>query len=104
MRFPQTPNSPLKKIDAIIQPYKLEDVKEALRNIGVEGITATEVRGHGRQKGHTEVYRGEEYVIDFLPKMKLEIVVRNERVEEILLASPSGTTSMAFNALILSGL
>jgi nitrogen regulatory protein P-II 1 len=74
----------MKKIDAIIQPYKLEDVKEALKNIGVEGITASEVRGHGRQKGHTEMYRGQEYVVDFLPKMKLEIVTSDDRVDEIL--------------------
>ncbi len=74
----------MKKIDAIIQPYKLEDVKEALKNMGVEGITASEVRGHGRQRGHTEVYRGQEYVIDFLPKMKLEIVISDDRVDEIL--------------------
>jgi len=74
----------MKKIDAIIQPYKLDQVREALRNIGLEGITALEVRGHGRQKGHTEVYRGQEYVVDFLPKIKLEIVVSDDRVEEIL--------------------
>ncbi len=74
----------MKKIDAIIQPYKLEDVKEALKAIAVEGIAASEVRGHGRQRGHTEVYRGQEYVIDFLPKMKLEIVISDDRVDEIL--------------------
>jgi nitrogen regulatory protein P-II 1 len=74
----------MKKIDAIIQPYKLDDVKEALRKIGIDGITASEVRGHGRQKGHTEVYRGQEYVVDFLPKVKLEIVVSDDQVDEIL--------------------
>ena len=65
----------MKKIEAIIQPHKLEDVKEALKNIGVDGMTITEVRGHGRQKGHTEVYRGMEYKVDLLPKVKLEMVV-----------------------------
>ena len=65
----------MKKIEAIIQPYKLDEVKEALHGIGVEGMTISEVRGHGRQKGHTEVYRGQEYKVDLLPKVKLEMVV-----------------------------
>jgi nitrogen regulatory protein P-II 1 len=65
----------MKKIEAIIQPSKLESVKEALREVGVEGLTATDVRGHGRQKGHTETYRGREYTVDLIPKVKLEIVV-----------------------------
>ncbi|GAC1627828.1 MAG: P-II family nitrogen regulator [Candidatus Acidiferrum sp.] len=65
----------MKKIEAIIQPSKLEAVKEALREVGVEGLTATDVRGHGRQKGHTETYRGREYTVDLIPKVKLEIVV-----------------------------
>ena len=67
----------MKKIEAIIQPHKLEDAKEALKNIGVDGMTITEVRGHGRQKGHTEVYRGMEYKVDLLPKVKLELVVND---------------------------
>src|SRR5450631_3049295 len=67
----------MRKIEAIIQPHKLEDAKEALKNIGVDGMTITEVRGHGRQKGHTEVYRGAEYKVDLLPKVKLEMVVRD---------------------------
>lgn len=73
----------MKKIEAIIQPHKLDDVKEALKNIGVDGITITEVRGHGRQKGHREVYRGMEYEVDFLPKIKVETVVPDARFEEV---------------------
>ena len=73
----------MKKIEAVIQPFKLDDVKEALKNIGVEGITITEVRGHGRQKGHKEVYRGMEYQVDLLPKIKVETVVPDARLEEV---------------------
>ncbi len=73
----------MKKIEAIIQPFKLDDVKEALKAIGVDGLTITEVRGHGRQKGHKEVYRGMEYEVDLLPKIKLETVVPDSRLEEI---------------------
>ena len=71
----------MKKIEAIIQPFKLEEVKEALKSVGVDGMTITEVRGHGRQKGHTEVYRGHEYTVDLLPKVKLELVVPEARVD-----------------------
>jgi len=71
----------MKKIDAIIKPFKLEDVKEALATVGVEGLTVTEVKGFGRQKGHTEIYRGSEYTVDFLPKIKLEIVLDDDQVE-----------------------
>ena len=71
----------MKKIDAIIKPFKLEDVKEALASLGVEGMTVSEVKGFGRQKGHTEIYRGSEYTVDFLPKIKLEIVLADSRVE-----------------------
>ena len=74
----------MKKIEAVIQPHKLDEVKDALIKIGVEGITVSEVRGHGRQKGHTEVYRGAEYKVDLLPKIKLEMVVAGERVSQIL--------------------
>jgi nitrogen regulatory protein P-II 1 len=74
----------MKKIEAVIQPHKFEDVKEALKNIGVTGMTVTEVRGHGRQKGHKEVYRGMEYQVDLLPKVKLEVVVPDERLEEVI--------------------
>src|SRR5690348_6664314 len=69
------------KLEAVIQPSRFESVKDALREIGVEGMTVTEVRGHGRQKGHTEIYRGREYTVDLLPKIKLELVLPNEMVE-----------------------
>jgi nitrogen regulatory protein P-II 1 len=74
----------MKKIEAIIQPFKMEPVKEALKAIGIDGMTLTEVRGHGRQKGHKEVYRGQEYNVDLLPKMKIELVVSDARLEEVL--------------------
>jgi len=74
----------MKKIEAIIQPFKLEDVKEALKNIGIDGMTVSEVRGHGRQKGHREVYRGQEYQVDLLPKVKLEMVVPDARLDEVV--------------------
>ena len=72
----------MKKIEAIIKPFKLDDVKEALSDIGIYGMTVTEVNGYGRQKGHKEIYRGAEYVVDFVPKIKVEIVVSDERAEE----------------------
>ena len=71
----------MKKIEAIIKPFKLDDVKDALHDVGVSGLTVTEVKGFGRQKGHTELYRGAEYVIDFLPKVKIEVVVENNLVD-----------------------
>jgi nitrogen regulatory protein PII len=74
----------LKKIEAIIKPFKLDDVKEALNEIGIQGMTVSEVKGYGRQKGHKEVYRGAEYVVDFIPKIKLEIVVDAGRVEQVV--------------------
>jgi nitrogen regulatory protein P-II 1 len=74
----------MKKIEAIIQPFKLDDVKEALKAIGIDGMTITEVRGHGRQKGHKEVYRGQEYNVDLLPKVKVELVVSEARAEEVI--------------------
>jgi nitrogen regulatory protein P-II 1 len=74
----------MKKVEAIIKPFKLDDVKEALGGIGVEGMTVSEVKGFGRQKGHTEMYRGAEYVVDFLPKVKLEIAVADELVERVV--------------------
>ncbi|MEP7366944.1 MAG: P-II family nitrogen regulator [Acidobacteriota bacterium] len=76
----------MKKIEAIIQPFKLEEVKEALKAIGVDGMTVTEVRGHGRQKGHKEVYRGQEYMVDLLPKVKIEMVIAAARLEEVIKA------------------
>ena len=84
----------MKKIDAIIKPFKLEDVKEALSSLGVEGMTVSEVKGFGRQKGHTEIYRGSEYTVDFLPKIKLEIVLADSMVasavEAIVKAAKTG--------------
>lgn len=74
----------MKKIEAIIKPFKLDDVKEALNGLGIKGMTLSEVKGYGRQKGHTEVYRGAEYVIDFLPKLKLEIIVNSDQVETVI--------------------
>ena len=74
----------MKKIEAIIKPFKLDDVKEALLEIGISGITVSEVKGHGRQQGHTELYRGAEYVVDFLPKVKIELVVKSEDVEKVV--------------------
>jgi nitrogen regulatory protein P-II 2 len=74
----------MKMVTAIIKPFKLDEVREALSEIGVQGITVTEVKGFGRQKGHTELYRGAEYVVDFLPKVKLEAAVSEERVDEVV--------------------
>jgi nitrogen regulatory protein P-II 1 len=84
----------MKRIEAIIKPFKLDEVKEALARIGVQGVTVTEVKGFGRQKGHTELYRGAEYVVDFLPKVKLEILVEDAKaptvVEAIMTAARTG--------------
>jgi nitrogen regulatory protein P-II 1 len=84
----------MKKIEAIIKPFKLDEVREALSEVGVTGLTVTEVKGFGRQKGHTELYRGAEYVVDFLPKIKLEIVVGNDivdtAIEAIIKAARTG--------------
>jgi nitrogen regulatory protein P-II 1 len=74
----------MKKIEAVIQPHKLESVKEAMKAIGIDGMTITEVRGHGRQKGHKEIYRGMEYHVDLLPKIKIETVVADARAEEVI--------------------
>ena len=74
----------MKKIEAVIKPFKLDEVKEALHEIGVQGMTVTEVKGFGRQKGHTELYRGAEYVVDFLPKIKLEIAVSDDLAEKVV--------------------
>ncbi|MGM0543009.1 P-II family nitrogen regulator [Vreelandella arcis] len=74
----------MKLISAIIKPFKLDDVRESLSDIGVQGITVTEVKGFGRQKGHTELYRGAEYVVDFLPKVKLEVAVDDDMVEQVI--------------------
>jgi nitrogen regulatory protein P-II 2 len=74
----------MKLVTAIVKPFKLDDVREALSEVGVQGITVTEVKGFGRQKGHTELYRGAEYVVDFLPKIKLEIAIDDEKVDEVI--------------------
>ena len=74
----------MKLVTAIIKPFKLDDVREALSNIGVQGITVTEVKGFGRQKGHTELYRGAEYVVDFLPKVKLEVAIKEELLDQVI--------------------
>jgi nitrogen regulatory protein PII len=74
----------MKKVDAIVKPFKLDEVKDKLNEIGVQGITVTEVKGFGRQKGHTELYRGAEYVVDFLPKVKMEIVISDAQLEEVI--------------------
>ena len=74
----------MKKVEAIIKPFRLEEVKDALAQIGITGMTVSEVKGYGRQKGHSELYRGAEYVVDFLPKIKVELVVDDEQVEQVL--------------------
>src|SRR5262249_45441557 len=81
---PKQPLNPkqMKKIEAIIKPFKLEEVKDALGEIGIEGMTVTEVKGFGRQKGHTEIYRGSEYTVDFLPKIKIELVISDEKLDD----------------------
>ena len=82
----------MKKIEAIIKPFKLDEVKESLQNIGIQGLTVTEIKGFGRQKGHTELYRGAEYIVDFLPKIKIELIVddsiASQVIEEIIKSSP----------------
>lgn len=83
----------MKRVEAIVQPFKLDEVRDALRNVGVEGMTVTEVRGFGRQKGHKELYRGAEYVVDLVPKIKLEVVVPDDLAEKVMLtvAEAAGT-------------
>ena len=83
----------MKRIEAIIQPHKLDEVKEALKGMGVDGMTVTDVRGHGRQKGHKETYRGQEYKIDLLPKVELDMVVPDARVEEVIEAISAAARS-----------
>ena len=83
----------MKLITAIIKPFKLQDAREALSAVGVQGITVTEVRGFGRQKGHTELYRGAEYVVDFLPKVKIEAAVGDDQVEQVIQAIKQATSS-----------
>jgi nitrogen regulatory protein P-II 1 len=83
----------MKRVEAIVQPFKLDEVRDALRNVGIEGMTVTEVRGFGRQKGHKELYRGAEYVVDLVPKIKLEVVVPDDLAEKVMLtvAEAAGT-------------
>ena len=81
----------MKKVEAIIKPFKLEEVKEALAEIGVQGMTVTEVKGFGRQKGHTEIYRGSEYTVDFLPKVKIEVVVDDDEAGNVAEAIVAGS-------------
>ena len=85
----------MKKVEAIIKPFKLDDVKEALQEVGVQGLSVTEVKGFGRQKGHTELYRGAEYVVDFLPKVKIEMVLPDDLVEAVLDLGQRGGESQA---------
>ena len=93
------------KIEAIIQPFKLNEVKDALTGIGIDGMTISEVRGHGRQKGHKEVYRGQEYNVDLLPKVKIELVVASSRTEEVLktLAAAARTGQIGDGKIFVSG-
>ena len=74
----------MKKVEAIFKPFKLDDVKESLNKIGIQGLTVTEVKGYGRQKGHTELYRGAEYVVDFIPKVKIEVIVSDDRLASVI--------------------
>ena len=83
----------MKKIEAIVKPFKLDEVREALSEVGVTGLTVTEVKGFGRQKGHTELYRGAEYVVDFLPKIKLEVAVTSDQVERVVEAIQGAANS-----------
>jgi nitrogen regulatory protein P-II 1 len=96
----------MRKIEAIIKPFKVDDVKEALQEIGVEGMTLSEVKGFGRQKGHTEVYRGAEYVVDFLPKIKLEVVVRDDAVDGAIdaIVGAAGTGKIGDGKIFVIGL
>jgi nitrogen regulatory protein P-II 1 len=96
----------MRKIEAIIKPFKIDEVKEALQGLGIQGMTASEVKGFGRQKGHTEVYRGAEYVVDFLPKMKLEVVVRDEDAERAVdaIADAAGTGKIGDGKIFVSAL
>jgi nitrogen regulatory protein P-II 1 len=96
----------MRKIEAIVKPFKIDDVKEALQAIGIQGMTASEVKGFGRQKGHTEVYRGAEYVVDFLPKVKIEIVVGDAQVEQVVeaIAGAAGTGKIGDGKIFVSAL
>jgi nitrogen regulatory protein P-II 1 len=94
----------MRKIEAIIKPFKIDDVKEALQNLGIQGMTATEVKGFGRPKGHTEVYRGAEYVVDFLPKVKLEVVVNDDIADSVVnaITEAAGTGKIGDGKIFVS--
>jgi len=94
----------MRKIEAVIKPFKLDDVKEALHQIGIQGMTAIEVKGFGRQKGHTEVYRGAEYVVDFLPKIKIEVVVGDGQAEQVVdaITQAAGTGKIGDGKIFVS--
>ena len=96
----------MKLVTAIIKPFKLEDVREALSEVGVQGITVTEVKGFGRQKGHTELYRGAEYVVDFLPKVKIEIGIQADKVDTVInaITSAAGTGKIGDGKIFVSSL
>lgn len=96
----------MKKIEAIIKPFKLDEVKEALQTLGIQGMTVSEVKGFGRQKGHTELYRGSEYVVDFLPKVKIEIVVKNDVIQKAVeaIAGAAKTGQIGDGKIFVSGL
>jgi nitrogen regulatory protein P-II 1 len=95
----------MKKVEAIIKPFKLDDVREALSEIGITGMTVTEVKGFGRQKGHTELYRGAEYVVDFLPKMRVEVVVTDEQVDRCVevISSAAHTGKIGDGKIFVTG-
>ena len=94
----------MKKVEAIVKPFKLEDIKEALSEIGIQRMTVKEVKGFGRQKGHTEIYRGSEYTVDFLPKVKLEIVVDDEQVDDVIdkIVSTANTSKIGDGKVFVS--
>jgi len=96
----------MKMVTAIIKPFRLDDVRDALANIGIKGITVTEVKGFGRQKGHTELYRGAEYVVDFLPKVKLEIAIAEDQLDEVTSAivSAAGTGKIGDGKIFVTSL
>lgn len=96
----------MKKIEAIIKPFKLDEVKEALQDLGIQGMTVTEVKGFGRQKGHTELYRGAEYVVDFLPKVKIEVAVKDDVVQKALeaIANAAKTGQIGDGKIFVSNL
>ena len=96
----------MKKVEAIIKPFKLDDVREALSEIGITGMTATEVKGFGRQKGHTELYRGAEYVVDFLPKTKLEIAIKDDILDQVIeaISKAANTGKIGDGKIFVTGL